>query len=323
MHAEVTGIGAKAERGAGGHAHRRIPDDGVNGSAPVDGFPAAGRRDADRTGTLLRVFMGSVPQGRTATIGYARHRFVFPLASAPVRVTCHRGGAVEALEIPRGGCAAVPAGSQMGWTFAEPFSLIAVEVAPDVLRGFAESEMRMLVAGNRIDGRLTLRARELGPLARRLGRAASEEGPGTDVLFDALSRVFLVTLIREYALPDATPARFGPKLSAARFAKVQETIRAGLGGPLHVRDLAAAVGMSESALARALRAAVGRTPAQLVREARLRRAREMLGEGRETVAAIADACGFSDQAHLARAFRAAFGTTPLAHRRAAEARRAT
>jgi AraC family transcriptional regulator len=323
MHREIAGTGTGAERGVGGPARRCVPDDDADGSTQADGFPAAGRRDADRTGALLRVFTGTVPHGRTATIGYARHRFVFPLASAPVRATCHRRGAVRALEIPRGGCAAVPAGSQIGWTFAAPFRLVAVEVAPDILRGFAETEMRMLVAGNRIDGRLTLRARELGPLARRLGRAAGEEGPGTDVLLDALSRVFLVTLIREYALPDATPARFGRKLSAARFAELQETIRSGLGGRLHVPDLAAAVGMSESALARALRAAVGRTPAQLVREARLRRACEMLEGGDEPVAAIADACGFSDQAHLARSFRAAFGATPLAHRRAAKARHTT
>jgi AraC family transcriptional regulator len=282
---------------------------------------APGLREADVTGSLLRVFAGSVPEGRTPRLRYARHRFVFPLVQGAVTVTCHRDAGAEPIEIPFGGCAAIPHGSEASWTFPRPFRMIAVEVAPDVLDGFARDEMRMLVTGNRIDGRLALRARELGRIARRLDRCLREDGPGRDVLLDALSRVFLVTLIREYAIPDDTPARFGPKLSASRFARLQEIVRERLDGPIRVPDLAAALGMSESTLARALKAAVGRTPAQFVLDLRLRRAREMIGAGREPIAAVASACGFADQAHLARAFRAAFDVTPRHHRLAAAAAR--
>ena len=288
----------------------------ANDAAPSLGLDAGGW-DADRTGALMRVFTGTVPAGRTRSMSYMRHRFVFPLVAHAVRATCHRRGAAESVEIPRGGCVAMPAGSEASWSFIDPFRFAAVEVAPQDLRDFAQRDMRMLVAGNRIDGRLCLRAQQLGPVARRLERCVREDGPGSDVLLDALSRVFLITLIREYAVPDTTPATFGVKFQAARFAKLQEFIAERLDGPIRVADLAEAVGMSTSALTRALKTTVNLTPAQLVLDARVRRARELLEGSGDPIAAIASRCGFADQAHLTRSFRQAYGTTPLGHRKAA------
>lgn len=85
------------------------------------------------------------------------------------------------------------------------------------------------------------------------------------------------------------------------------------GEDLGVGDLAEALGVSIRTLQAALAADLGSTPSQLLREARLRRAHELLlaADARtESVAAIAQDCGFGHLGRFSQSYRQHFGFSP-------------
>jgi AraC-like DNA-binding protein len=81
-----------------------------------------------------------------------------------------------------------------------------------------------------------------------------------------------------------------------------------------VQLVADRMGTSVRTLQRRLQA-TGATYAALVQEARCTAAREMLKEGRQRIADVARALGYSDPAHFTRAFRRSTGLTPRDFRR--------
>ncbi len=84
--------------------------------------------------------------------------------------------------------------------------------------------------------------------------------------------------------------------------------------------LAAHCHLSEVYFRRLFKEAYHTTPKQYILELRLRKARQLLAEGRLSVGEIAEQCGFSSVYHFSRAFRQAVGCTPTAY--AENARRA-
>ena len=85
--------------------------------------------------------------------------------------------------------------------------------------------------------------------------------------------------------------------------------------PLTVAILAKAVGLGVSQFHALFRSRTGMTPAEALASARLDAAAAMLAHARLSIAEIALAVGFSDQAALTRAFRRRRATTPGALRR--------
>ena len=62
------------------------------------------------------------------------------------------------------------------------------------------------------------------------------------------------------------------------------------------------------------------TPRQLLTKTRVEAASRMLASGNDTIADVAQSCGYSDHSAFTRQFRAVAGMTPSAFRRAAAAR---
>jgi len=87
-------------------------------------------------------------------------------------------------------------------------------------------------------------------------------------------------------------------------------INAHLAEPLTVDVLAAHVCMSSSSFSRAFRETTGCGPYQYVKEARLNRARQLLDDGRCTVADAARQVGYVSVSNFIKAFRRRFGATP-------------
>ena len=175
---------------------------------------------------------------------------------------------------------------------------------------------------------------DAGPLAQRLHGLASPEALRRPRLAPAGPVVSaLARMTADEVERPARPDLASDGLLSALLAEVldlpapaPETDRGGLpphllralethaGGALHRRiptaELASVAGLSESWLTRAFRASLGLTPQRWLMGLRLDAAQAMMRDSDHSLAGIAAATGFSDQAHLTRAFRARTGQTP-------------
>lgn len=84
---------------------------------------------------------------------------------------------------------------------------------------------------------------------------------------------------------------------------------------LQVRDVAAAVRLSSSYFSHAFKQSFGQSAKSYIIERRIARAKHLMLTTRDTLAHIALACGFSDQAHFCRTFGGLVGKTPSRWRR--------
>jgi LacI family transcriptional regulator len=92
-------------------------------------------------------------------------------------------------------------------------------------------------------------------------------------------------------------------------------IRAAVGSPVQVAQVAAAAGVSRRVLERKFSTQLRATPAEYLRRARLERAKALLAETDRPIPEVALAAGFGSPEYLAQAFRTDLGTSPLRYRR--------
>jgi transcriptional regulator GlxA family with amidase domain len=133
----------------------------------------------------------------------------------------------------------------------------------------------------------------------------------------------LFTLRRLAALwEQAPPARGHGSLSAGRttdprLLRVLQLMESRLSSPWTVATLARAAGMSRAAFARAFRARFGLAPLEYLSAQRFERARRLLIDSEECLAAIAASIGYQSEFAFSRAFKRRYGTPPGAYRRRA------
>lgn len=83
-----------------------------------------------------------------------------------------------------------------------------------------------------------------------------------------------------------------------------------------VGDMAAAAATSRSGLQRKLKLSMGITPQDLLREARIKRACQLLQTTDKTIADVAYSCGFTDPKYFSRCFKQSTGRTPSEYKNA-------
>jgi AraC family transcriptional regulator len=129
---------------------------------------------------------------------------------------------------------------------------------------------------------------------------------------DALARALVAQLTAGRPLLGGTPPGGGrQRLGRERLRRTIDFIEAHLDAPLPLDALAAAAGLSPFHFARVFRDAVGQTPARYVAARRLRRAQDLLAEGRLSHDEIAHRCGMGDARRLRDALRRRLHATPL------------
>ncbi len=100
-----------------------------------------------------------------------------------------------------------------------------------------------------------------------------------------------------------------PPPDAARVAAMQSRLAGDLTGPLALRDLAAAVGLSPWYACRLFSRTVGMPPHAWRNQLRIHRGLALLRAG-APVTETATAVGFADQSHFTRLFRRVYGVAP-------------
>ena len=81
-----------------------------------------------------------------------------------------------------------------------------------------------------------------------------------------------------------------------------------------VDEMASATATSRSSLNRKMKQLLGITPADFLREARMKRAKQLLATTMRGVNEIAYGCGFSDPKYFSKCFKAAEGMSPSEYR---------
>jgi AraC family transcriptional regulator len=147
------------------------------------------------------------------------------------------------------------------------------------------------------------------PRLLTLGREVARELEQTDDAAPlAVESLLLELLARTARLDGLSRSGF-----ARWFAIALDEIEANPAGELKLSELARHCGVSAGHLARSFRATFGKPLGAYVRERRLERASEMIRTSKCSLAEVAAAVGFCDQAHFSRAFKARFKLTPATY----------
>ena len=110
----------------------------------------------------------------------------------------------------------------------------------------------------------------------------------------------------------AGDARMAPRqpLRPRAVRQAIEYIHAHLAESVHLEDIAGAVGLSVFHFSRTFRHATGLAPHRYLVQARVDRVKVLLIESGQSLAAIAEEAGFTDQSHMSKVFKRLAGTTP-------------
>jgi AraC family transcriptional regulator len=121
-----------------------------------------------------------------------------------------------------------------------------------------------------------------------------------------------VQLELEGSLSEAIAGRW---MTSARLKSIDEIIDSSICQELSIRDMAAALGLSEGFFIRTFKAAIGKSPHSYLIDRRLAQARSLLCTSNHDLREIALATGFSSHAHMTAAFTHRLGITPSHLRR--------
>lgn len=146
--------------------------------------------------------------------------------------------------------------------------------------------------------------RAINELVALRGREAER-----DTVFKKL-RIAATVLEELLKISDFKPAA----LEMERIYPAIGMIKESYGQNITVEQLAQGCAMSASTLHRCFRQSLGMTPMQYLQEYRLKHAARLL-TGKQTLAKIAEECGFCDEFHLSRNFKKQFGMSPREYKK--------
>lgn len=157
----------------------------------------------------------------------------------------------------------------------------------------------------------------LVPIVRMVKQALSDPPRESLLKVDYLTRALAAHLL--WGNPEAGRSgrwvSVAPVLTSRQMQIVREFIHSHLATDISIADLASILGLSRTQFLRRFKASTGSSPYRSVMEARVQRAKVLLGNGRLDLTEVAASSGFASQAHLATVFNRFVKVSPSAFRR--------
>jgi AraC family transcriptional regulator len=154
------------------------------------------------------------------------------------------------------------------------------------------------------------------PLVHQIGlalkRALENSGNASRLYAETMTTALMVHLLQYYSAQQLTIPTYTGGLSKLKLQQVVDYIHAHLDRDLSLKELAAIVQMSAHYFSQLFKQSTGITPHQYVIRCRIERAKELLMQGKLTIADVAKVVGFVDQSHFHRHFKRLVGITPKA-----------
>lgn len=136
------------------------------------------------------------------------------------------------------------------------------------------------------------------------------------LLIDHVALALCAHVVDRYCgMPPTAAAVTTGGLTARQERTAKELMVEHLDGDLGLREIADACGLSERHFSRAFKRSEGVTPHRWLLQMRVERAKDLMKDGRLSLAEVGLACGFSDQSHFSRTFQRSTGCTPGQWRR--------
>jgi AraC-like DNA-binding protein len=230
---------------------------------------------------------------------------LWPLESAAIKKAGHGWHTREPARIELG----LPGGDSFGMWEGEHRALF-LSVTEEFIETFASNLIEKItpeIPTTKVHG-FTLadspRITHLMTLLHADVSAGSPDGPslGEQLIVRVLNNVFPEK--QRFTIR----ARPGPAL--AEINKLRDLIHSQIGSRLSLKDLARSSGMSSRHICRVFRAEMGLSPHAYIMRCRVEHASNLIVKGKQGLAEIASACGFSDQAHMTVTFRKILGVPP-------------
>ena len=280
-----------------------ISDIGETSTAQKDGAPptilASGRAPGESGVSVVSLrFQGSAH----FSADLRQHLVAFV---SKTRIKCRMAGRALYHEAHEGSLAICPAGVDASADTDQDINALLVAVRPDKF-ALAAAEGGTLEAG--LSSRLCGHDQTLLDLAGALARESKEGYPHGTLFWNETAGHFVDILATGHAM-GTRKKRNGP-LTTDVLKRLRDFVLEHLDEPLDVATLAKMTNRSQFHFSRAFTRSVGVSPHRYVVHLRLRRAVDMVRDGKLGLAQIAAKTGFADQSHLTRWIRRVHGVSP-------------
>ena len=185
-----------------------------------------------------------------------------------------------------------------------------LEAAPEILP---------FIARSKVEFRCSIKlAEKVTEIATELLTNSTSAALGARARARSLLSLLLLEVVESFEKQIVDAAHdHRPVPNSNFFADVTAFIEANLAEPVTIEDAARELCVSPSGLSSRVRKTMGSSFSELVANARLKKARELLVFTDSRISEIAFACGFDDNAYFSRRFRQVTGMTPGDYRQRA------
>lgn len=247
---------------------------------------------------------------------FKEHHVLLNLQTKAHRVQNWRDGVLRDFTFSKDEIVVTPAGMRSGWRWFAPSDVIVITLDPDKVEQFAQVELGILLDAQQFRDLPQFSDPDLCAAGVILRDALESDDKSSAVMFEAMSRVFLVKLLQKYGKRRPEDVELSARFTSQHYRRVLAFVQSRLDQTITVDELAAEAAMSLSHFARVFKETMGSTPMQYVMAFRIEQAIAMMDNPGRPLGEIALACGFSDQAHFTRSFKQVVGQTPRAFRAA-------
>lgn len=251
----------------------------------------------------VRIAQVSFHEGAHYSSAAPDHLTFFHL-SAPTRINCRVAGETFVHEARIGAVGICPAGADAFCHGDGAIESLVVSIDPGALALAAAEDN---VPGAQLVQRPSAEDQKLYHLARTLAAESADGFPNGALYWNDVAASFIYGFLARHTSSAANSSR--SLLSEGALASIRDFVNANLDEPIEVETLARLAGLSPFHFSRTFARSVGVPPHRYVMRTRLKRARELLREGRLSFAEVAAETGFADQSHLARWVRRVHGAT--------------
>lgn len=169
---------------------------------------------------------------------FAQHHVLLNLKEQPHRVQNTRDGVLRDFTFHKHEIIVTPAGVRSGWRWFETSDVVVVTLDPAKVDRFAERELGMLLDTQQLRDLPQFSDADLCVAGVMLRDALSEDNITSGVMFEAMSRVFLVKLLQRYGQRRPEEVSLSARFTSAHYKRILAYIRARLDRTISVDELA-------------------------------------------------------------------------------------